>query len=86
MKSVLKRVYFTYFGVDVSAHCLWDPGLLVELGPSLLLGVSGHVRHQLIKQKDTNERKEKVSFLNTEIMQLYRLWKWENTLLQFVPT
>lgn len=34
-------------GVNVSAHCLWYPGRLVELSPPLLLGVSCHIRHQL---------------------------------------
>lgn len=36
-----------HFGVNVSAHCLWYPGRLVELSPPFLLWVSCHICHQL---------------------------------------
>lgn len=36
-----------HFGVNISAHCLWHPGLMVELGPPLLFWVSSHICHQL---------------------------------------
>lgn len=36
-----------HFGVNISAHCLWHPGRLVELSPPLLLWVPCHICHQL---------------------------------------
>lgn len=47
-----------YFGVNVSAHCLRYPGRLVELSPPLLLWVSCHICHQLVKEKCHIEHEE----------------------------
>lgn len=60
------RSLFTYFGVNISAHCLWHPGRLVELSPPLLLWVPSHICHQLMKKKWNIGNMRKNYFTNTE--------------------